>query len=89
MSVNQLAPTYTDKFLAGILKHMGALCSFGMANFDGYVRTVKDAAGAWIGFGTENRDFPVRKISDQHWEFRMMDSTSNSYCLPGQFYWLA
>jgi glutamine synthetase len=83
MSVNKLAPTYTDKFLAGILKHMGALCSFGMANFDGYVRTVKDAAGAWIGFGTENRDLPVRKISDQHWEFRMMDTTSNPYLFTG------
>ncbi|GLI79322.1 hypothetical protein PoHVEF18_007652 [Penicillium ochrochloron] len=83
MSVNKLAPTYTDKFLAGILKHMGALCAFGMANFDGYVRTVKDAAGAWIGFGTENRDLPVRKISDQHWEFRMMDSTSNPYLFTG------
>lgn len=79
MSVDKLAPPITDNFLAGILNHMGALCAFGMANFDGYVRTGKDAAGAWIGFGTENRDLPVRKISDQHWEFRMMDGTSNPY----------
>ena len=51
----------------------------GMANFDGYVRTAGGAAGAWIGFGTENRDLPVRKISEQHWEIRMMDCTSSSY----------
>jgi glutamine synthetase len=79
MSVDKLALPHTDNFLAGILNHMRSLCAFGMANFDGYVRTAKDAAGAWVGFGTENRDLPVRKISEQHWEFRMMDSTSNPY----------
>lgn len=79
MSVDQLALPHTNNFLAGILSHMSSLCAFGMANFDGYVRTGTDAAGAWVGFGTENRDLPVRKISDQHWEFRMLDSTSNSY----------
>ncbi|KAL6401889.1 Glutamine synthetase, beta-Grasp [Ilyonectria robusta] len=79
MSVDKLAPPDTDNFLAGILSNTGSLCAFGMANFDGYVRTAKDAAGAWVGFGTENRDLPVRKISEQHWEFRMLDGTSNPY----------
>ncbi|VUC32066.1 unnamed protein product [Clonostachys rosea] len=79
LSVDKLALPHTDNFLAGILNHMSSLCAFGMANFDGYVRTGKDAAGAWIGFGTENRDLPVRKVNDQHWEFRMLDSTSNPY----------
>lgn len=79
MSVNESTSFHTDRFLAGILSHMKSLCAFGMANFDGYVRTAKDAAGAWVGFGTENRDLPVRKISERHWEFRMMDSTSNPY----------
>ncbi|KAF5121999.1 Protein fluG [Metarhizium anisopliae] len=58
---------------------MGSLCAFGMANYDGYARSVGDAAGAWVGFGTDNRDLPVRKISDWHWEFRMMDGTANPY----------
>lgn len=68
MSVDKLAPLHTDHFLEGIMNHISSLCAFGMANFDGYVRTAKDAAGAWIGFGTENRDLPVRKINEQHWE---------------------
>ncbi|KID82390.1 Glutamine synthetase [Metarhizium guizhouense ARSEF 977] len=68
-----------DHFIAGVLDHMGSLCAFGMANYDGYARSVGDAAGAWIGFGTDNRDLPVRKISDWHWEFRMMDGTANPY----------
>ena len=76
---NMLGPPQTDYFLAGILHHMRSLCALGMANFDGYIRTGKDAAGAWIGYGTENRDLPVRKIDDRHWEFRMLDGTSNPY----------
>ena len=79
LSVDKLAPPQTDHFLAGTLSQMRALCAFGMANFDSYVRTTKDAAGAWVGFGTENRDLPVRKISERHGEFRMMHSTSNPY----------
>ncbi|EFY89442.1 Glutamine synthetase [Metarhizium acridum CQMa 102] len=68
-----------EDFLAGILNHMSSLCAFEMANYDGYVRSVGDAAGAWIGFGTDNRDLLVRKINDWHWEFRTMDGTANPY----------
>ncbi|KID93396.1 Glutamine synthetase, partial [Metarhizium majus ARSEF 297] len=68
-----------DNFIAGVLNHMGSLCAFGMANYDSYARSVGDAAGAWIGFGTDNRDLPVRKINDWHWELRMMDGTANPY----------
>ncbi|KAI0432204.1 glutamine synthetase [Xylaria sp. FL1042] len=68
-----------DTFIAAILSHMGSLCAFGMANYDGYVRSASGAAGAWIGFGTDNRDLPVRKIGECLWEFRMMDGTANPY----------
>jgi glutamine synthetase len=79
ISVDTLRHDQADSFLAGILGHMSSLCAFGMANYDGYVRSASDAAGAWIGFGTDNRDLPVRKISDCHWELRIMDSTANPY----------
>ncbi|KAL9098911.1 MAG: hypothetical protein Q9163_005513 [Psora crenata] len=79
LSLNKLGRASADNFLAGVLNHMGSLCAFGMANYDGYVRSTSDATGVWIGFGTDNRDLPVRKIGDQHWEFRMMDSTANPY----------
>ncbi|KAI1359612.1 glutamine synthetase [Xylaria arbuscula] len=72
-----------DAFITGVLDHMDSLCAFGMANYDSYGRSVSDCAGAWIGFGTDNRDLPVRKISDWHWEFRMMDSTANPYLFAG------
>lgn len=84
LSLNDnLDRTLEDNFLAGVLNHMGSLCAFGMANHDGYVRSVSDAAGAWIGFGTDNRDLPVRKIDDWRWEFRMMDGTANPYLFVG------
>ncbi|OBT70595.1 hypothetical protein VF21_10324 [Pseudogymnoascus sp. 05NY08] len=66
-----------------VLTHMNPLCAFGMANFDSYVRTTTGAAGKWAGYGTENRDLPVRKITEQHWEFRMTDGTSNPYLFAG------
>jgi glutamine synthetase len=65
MSVDKLQPPFTDNFLAGILTHMDSLCAFGMANFDSYARTIVDTAGTWVGFGTENRDLPVCKITKQ------------------------
>lgn len=79
LSLNKLERVLADNFIAGILSHMGSLCAFGMANYDGYVRSASDATGAWIGFGTDNRDLPVRKIGDRYWEFRMMDGTANPY----------
>jgi glutamine synthetase len=79
LSLDRLEHSLADHFLAGILSHMGSLCAFGMANYDSYVRSVGDAAGSWIGFGTDNRGLPVRKIDDLHWEFPMMDSTANPY----------
>ncbi|KID74794.1 Protein fluG [Metarhizium brunneum] len=68
-----------DHFIAGVLDHVGSLCAFGMANYDGCARSIGDAAGAWVGFGTDNRDLPVRKICDWHWEFSMMNGTANPY----------
>lgn len=75
-----MSPSFaTDSFLAGILGRMKALCAFGMPNFDSYVRVTDDAAGIWIGWGTENRDLPVRRITENHWEFRFADATANFY----------
>ncbi len=79
LSLDTIDPRLAEPFLAGTLTHAGALCAFGMANYDGPSRSVDDAAGAWIGYGTDNRDMPVRRISDLHWEFRILDATANPY----------
>ncbi|KAI9690730.1 MAG: hypothetical protein M1820_009861 [Bogoriella megaspora] len=79
LSLDKLDDTLAGNFLAGVLQHMTSLCAFGMANYDSYGRSVADCAGEWIGYGTDNRDLPVREVGHLHWEFRMMDGTANPY----------
>lgn len=42
LSLDRLEHTSANNFL----NHMGSLCAFEMANYDGYVRSTGDAAGA-------------------------------------------
>ncbi|KAJ8124852.1 hypothetical protein O1611_g8788 [Lasiodiplodia mahajangana] len=79
LSLSNGDPVRAERFLAGILARMRPLCAFGMANVDSYARVVPDGAGLFIGWGTENRDLPIRKIGETHWEFRFVDATSNAY----------
>ena len=66
-------------FIAGILQKLKSLCAFGMPNYDSYYRVTGDGSGTWIGWGTENRDLPIREIGSNHWEFRFSDATANMY----------
>ncbi|KAH8925770.1 glutamine synthetase/guanido kinase [Atractiella rhizophila] len=70
-----------QRFLEGVLDKMTALCAFSMPTVDSYKRVFEFSAnmGAYIGYGTENRETPVRKIRDGYWEYRNADSTANSY----------
>ena len=72
-------PPHPDSFIAGILENINALCAFGMPSYDSYVRVTDDCPGRFIGWGTENRDLPIRRIEDNHWEFRFCDATANLY----------
>ncbi len=58
---------------------MKSLCFFGMATSDSYVRAEDDGAGRYVGWGTGNRDLPIRKVHENHWEFRFLDTTANLY----------
>ncbi|KAI1059398.1 hypothetical protein LB507_004039 [Fusarium sp. FIESC RH6] len=68
-----------DHFLAGTLDKLRALCALGLANFDSYDRVAGDCAGEWVGFGTGNKDLPIRRVQDNRWEFRALDATANIY----------
>ncbi|KAI0147057.1 protein fluG [Xylariaceae sp. FL1272] len=75
-----VAPEYkADHFLAGILGNLKALCAFGLPSYDSYHRVEDDGTGRWVGWGTENRDLPLRGIGPGHWEFRPADATANFY----------
>ena len=83
MSADHVNVEVAKSFLAGIMHNIRPLCAFGMASYDSYARTVPNAAGVWAGWGTENRDLPVRRIHEHHWEFRMLDATANPYLFAG------
>ena len=68
-----------QNLLTGALEKMKPLCAFGLASVDSYHRVCSDGAGLFIGWGTENRDLPIRRINDDHLEFRFGDATSNWY----------
>ncbi|KAI1127282.1 protein fluG [Nemania abortiva] len=68
-----------DHFLAGILGQLRVLCAFGLPSYDSYHRVEDDGTGRWVGWGTENRDLPLRAVGPGHWEFRPADSTANFY----------
>ncbi|KAM0430142.1 hypothetical protein ACHAPT_006150 [Fusarium lateritium] len=66
-------------FLAGVLERLEPLCAFGLPNYDSYCRVAGDCAGEWIGWGTGNKDLPIRGVSSSRWEFRFLDATANIY----------
>ncbi|KAI0597290.1 protein fluG [Biscogniauxia sp. FL1348] len=79
MSMNP--PKSPTAFIEGIMHKMKSLCALGMPTYDSYFRVVEDGAGLWIGWGHQNRDLPVRRISDNRWELRFADCTANMYLL--------
>ena len=68
-----------ESVAAGALQKMKALCAFAMASTNSYAQLPEEMTGGWIGYGTENRDLPIRKIDAQHFEFRCLDVTANVY----------
>ena len=72
-----------EQFLAGLIQYLPQICAFGMASYDSYLRVGDrmNTTGAWISWGTENRDVPIRKIEKARWELRTVDATANYYLL--------
>jgi glutamine synthetase len=70
-----------EAFYAGILKHLGAIAAFSISSMVSYERMQDGcwAGGTWVAWGTQNRETPLRKIEDSHWELKCMDGTANPY----------
>ena len=82
-SIDNAGLEMADSFLAGILDVLPALCAFSMAGFDSYHRLggLRGTIGTWVGWGTEDKDVAIRKISGRvgYWEIRCADQTANMY----------
>lgn len=68
-------------FLAGILKHFPAIAAFTLSQDTSYERVKSGiwAGSEWVAWGFQNREAPIRKISDGHWEFKSVDGLANTY----------
>lgn len=78
----------SDYFLAGVLKRLKEACLFGLPSYDSYHRvTDSGGTGNRVGWGSENRALPLRKIGVAHWEVRTADATANFYLFLSMLIW--
>ncbi|KAF4968881.1 hypothetical protein FSARC_3780 [Fusarium sarcochroum] len=75
----------SESFLAGVLQRLPLLIALGMPHDVSYKRLGEVAAGRWVSWGVENRDVPIRAITETHWEFRAIDATANSYLVAAAY----
>ncbi|KAJ4261364.1 hypothetical protein NW757_001755 [Fusarium falciforme] len=70
-----------EPFYAGVLKHLRAITAFTYSNMVSYERVLDGcwAGGTWVAWGTQNREAPLRKIEDSHWELKCIDGLANPY----------
>lgn len=70
-----------QSFYAGVLDHLKAISAFTYSNDASYER-VQDgvwAGGSWIAWGTQNKETPLRRIKESHFEIKCHDGLSNPY----------
>jgi glutamine synthetase len=72
---------YADPFLAGVLEHLPAILAFTLPLEESYARVMAGiwAGGEYVTWGTQNREVPLRKIEDGHWEMKTVDGIGNMY----------
>ena len=70
-----------EAFFAGVLQHLQAITAFTYPNSTSYERAVDSvwAGGTWVAWGSQNRETPLRKIEDSHWEIKCVDGLANPY----------
>ncbi|KAL8305163.1 hypothetical protein RB597_003932 [Gaeumannomyces tritici] len=78
---NEVDKNIYESFYAGILGHLPAILAFTYSNPASYDRAADGcwAGGRWVGWGTQNRETPLRKIEGSHWELKCLDGLANPY----------
>ncbi|KAI1340385.1 glutamine synthetase [Xylariaceae sp. FL0016] len=74
-------PKVYEAFYAGILQHLRAIIAFTYSNPASYERMVDScwAGGRYVTWGTQNKEAPLRKCEDSHWEIKVIDGLANPY----------
>ncbi|KAI0878854.1 glutamine synthetase [Hypoxylon argillaceum] len=70
-----------ERFYGGILKHFRAIIAFTYSHPASYERMVDSiwAGGRRPAWGTQNKETPLRKCKDSHWEVKVLDGLANPY----------
>ncbi|KAI9666263.1 MAG: hypothetical protein M1821_004198 [Bathelium mastoideum] len=69
----------------GVLRHLRAICAFALPLEESYARVADDtwSGGAWVAWGTQNREVPLRRIPVEdggpRWEVRCVDGVANMW----------
>ncbi|KAI0533750.1 hypothetical protein GGR58DRAFT_505991 [Xylaria digitata] len=74
-------PSIYERFYGGILEHFPAIFAFTNSHQTSYERMVDGlwAGGRWVTWGNHNKETPLRKCKDSHWEVKVMDGIANPY----------
>ncbi|GAP83979.1 putative glutamine synthetase [Rosellinia necatrix] len=74
-------PRVYERFYGGILEHFRAIFAITNSHPVSYERMVDGlwAGGRWVTWGTQNKETPLRKCKDSHWEVKVMDGLANPY----------
>lgn len=77
----EMVERYSDSFLAGVLGHLPAIMALTLPLEESYERIKPGiwAGGVYVAWGTQNREVPVRKCGEGHWELKTVDGVGNMY----------
>ncbi|KAI1187476.1 hypothetical protein F5B17DRAFT_399661 [Nemania serpens] len=80
-SENGDEPRVYERFYGGILAHFPAVFAFTNSHPASYERMVDGlwAGGRWVTWGSDNKETPLRKCRDSHWEVKVMDGMANPH----------
>ncbi|KAI0431889.1 hypothetical protein F5Y09DRAFT_177601 [Xylaria sp. FL1042] len=82
-------PSIYERFYGGILEHFPAIFAFTNSHPTSYERMVDGlwAGGRWVTWGTQNKETPLRKCKDSHWEIKVIDGIANPYLALAALIW--
>jgi glutamine synthetase len=74
-------PAVYEPFYAGILNRLPSITAFTLPSPASWSRAVDGAwaGGTHVSWGTQNRETPLRKLKNSHWEIKCIDGVANPF----------
>lgn len=73
--------SYSDNFLAGVLEKLPSILALTLPIEESYERIRPGiwSGGEYVAWGSQNRETPLRKCGNAHWELKTVDGIANMY----------